>query len=80
MFWFAEFNHAGNHYFIDDVVLEPVRVCGNGLPDAGEECDDGNSDETDGCTTGCRLAACGDGCWHELTEEDRNEDEDCSGE
>jgi hypothetical protein len=38
--------------------------CGNGVLDAGEECDDGplNSDTTpDACRTNCRLAGCGDG-------------------
>jgi hypothetical protein len=39
-------------------------ACGNGVLDAGEECDDGaaNSDTaTDACRTNCRLAGCGDG-------------------
>ncbi len=37
--------------------------CGDGEPSlsTGEECDDGNQDDTDGCLTGCRLARCGDG-------------------
>jgi len=29
------------------------RVCGNGIVEGYEECDDGNLDETDGCTTEC---------------------------
>ena len=29
--------------------------CGDGAPDPGEECDDGNGDDTDGCTTHCTL-------------------------
>jgi cysteine-rich repeat protein len=29
--------------------------------DPGEECDDGNPDSSDGCTTGCRWPVCGDG-------------------
>jgi len=36
-------------------------ACGNGLLDPGEECDDGNPSDTDGCTNACRLAVCGDG-------------------
>ncbi len=28
--------------------------CGNGVVDLGEECDDGNSDETDGCSSSCK--------------------------
>lgn len=27
--------------------------CGNGLPDAGEQCDDGNNNNGDGCSSGC---------------------------
>jgi len=60
-FWFADHDRAGRSYFIDDVVLAPVSRCGNGLADPGEECDDGNTDDTDGCTSACRLAVCGDG-------------------
>jgi len=32
-------------------------VCGNGITDPGEQCDDGNLSNTDGCTTQCTLAA-----------------------
>ena len=36
--------------------------CGDGIVDAGEECDDGNTNPTDGCTNDCHvLAICGDG-------------------
>lgn len=35
-------------------------VCGNGLQDPGEACDDGNTVETDGCTATCQLPTCGD--------------------
>ena len=35
--------------------------CGDGTVDAGEECDDGNTDNTDSCTLACRAPACGDG-------------------
>ncbi len=33
--------------------------CGNGVVDLGEECDDANADETDGCTSACTT--CGNG-------------------
>jgi cysteine-rich repeat protein len=33
--------------------------CGNGIVDPGEECDDGNTDPTDGCTNSCTI--CGNG-------------------
>jgi cysteine-rich repeat protein len=39
----------------------PVPVCGDGQLDAGEECDDGNTDNTDSCLATCVAASCGDG-------------------
>ena len=35
-------------------------VCGNGIKEEGEECDDGNEDNFDGCRTDCTLPYCGD--------------------
>jgi cysteine-rich repeat protein len=35
--------------------------CGNGTIDPGEQCDDGNSDDTDACPSTCQSAICGDG-------------------
>lgn len=43
------------------VVLQTVPYCGDGYKDSVEECDDGNANNNDGCTTGCKLAVCGDG-------------------
>src|SRR5262245_33144671 len=37
------------------------RVCGNGRLEPGEECDDGNAIDGDGCHHDCTLEACGDG-------------------
>jgi cysteine-rich repeat protein len=31
----------------------PSQICGNGVPEPGEECDDGNEDNTDTCRTNC---------------------------
>ena len=31
------------------------------IVDAGEDCDDGNSDDGDGCTSACEHLVCGDG-------------------
>ena len=35
-------------------------VCGNGKVEVGEQCDDGNPDDADGCTNACTLPVCGD--------------------
>ncbi len=43
-------------------LLSPtVATCGNGIKEAGEQCDDGNQDNTDACTNICENARCGDG-------------------
>jgi cysteine-rich repeat protein len=36
-------------------------MCGDGVEQAGEGCDDGNLDDSDGCLTTCVEARCGDG-------------------
>jgi cysteine-rich repeat protein len=36
-------------------------VCGDGIVEGGESCDDGNNSNSDTCLTSCRLASCGDG-------------------
>ena len=38
-----------------------TSTCGNGIPEANEECDDGDQDNTDGCLDSCENARCGDG-------------------
>jgi len=43
------------------VVREVEAACGNGTVEAGEECDDGNSENVDQCSNGCEVARCGDG-------------------
>ena len=35
-----------------------VRICGDGVIDPEEVCDDGNDDETDQCTDQCTVARC----------------------
>jgi cysteine-rich repeat protein len=37
------------------------KPCGNGVVDPGEECDDGNGNDGDKCTSACTLPKCGDG-------------------
>lgn len=36
------------------------NVCGDGIKNSTEECDDNNLINTDGCTASCKLAKCGD--------------------
>ncbi|MBT3720966.1 DUF4215 domain-containing protein [archaeon] len=38
-----------------------LEGCGDGILDFGEECDDGNWDNTDSCLNTCQDAICGDG-------------------
>lgn len=56
-------------------------VCGNGQPDAGEQCDDGNRIDIDACTNACRIAACGDGViavWEQCDDGNRIDADACS--
>lgn len=49
-------------------------ACGNGVPDEGEECDDGNDDDFDECSSECTVPVCDDG-QHNGSETDA----DCGG-
>ncbi len=40
---------------------DPVEVCGNGTKEGGEECDDGNAVDGDGCDSNCTASTCGNG-------------------
>ena len=42
-----------------DASFRTYTLCGNGVRDPGEQCDDGNRDDGDGCTNACAI--CGDG-------------------
>ena len=37
----------------------PSAICGDGITEAGEECDDGNLVDCDGCDSTCRSEVCG---------------------
>jgi cysteine-rich repeat protein len=41
--------------YVHTAINCPGAICGNGIPEAGEECDDGNRDDTDMCLTNCSL-------------------------
>ncbi len=49
-----------NCFFDTTACLDPEPTCGNSIPDPGEECDDGNDIDTDGCRNDCTLGFCGD--------------------
>ncbi len=53
------FGGAEGNYLLN--IAEQVPVCGNGVVDAGEECDDGNNLNGDGCSAVCVTEFCGDG-------------------
>ncbi len=44
-----------------EVACQGQRLCPNGTLDPGEECDDGNQVDGDGCDSNCTLTACGNG-------------------
>ena len=55
-------------------------VCGDGIVQAGEECDDGNQENRDQCTSFCKKAVCGDGITQIDVEEcDDGNDRDTDG-
>lgn len=56
---------------------EPGPICGNGLREDGEACDDGDDRDDDGCT-GCALARCGDGVVRTGVEQCEQNDPGCT--
>jgi len=53
-------NVAGHFEAVDAIAPGscPVQACGNGLQELGEECDDGNLAEGDGCDPDCTIGLC----------------------
>jgi len=47
--------------FSTDVPPFGSAECGNGMTDPGEQCDDGDLDDCDGCDSNCTTGACGNG-------------------
>lgn len=48
----------------DDTTGVHEPVCGDGVVEGMEPCDDGNQDDKDDCTNACEIAVCGDGIVH----------------
>ena len=44
-------------FFTGDVVTVSAPVCGNGVIETGEQCDDGNTASGDGCSSTCQTEA-----------------------
>ena len=69
----VNFNHAGNFNGeatladpnIQQLYIDGIRFacgCGNGVLDPGEQCDDGNSINGDGCSSRCTIEPCDPKC------------------
>jgi cysteine-rich repeat protein len=43
----------GGQFYIQDAVLCPNAICGNGIVEPGEDCDDGNTNDGDTCPSTC---------------------------
>jgi cysteine-rich repeat protein len=62
----GSFVHASATHDKFKVKTTPPQVCGNGTVEAGEQCDDGNTADGDGCSASCTietapLPECGNG-------------------
>jgi cysteine-rich repeat protein len=57
VFGCATSGHSG-----DDKDGQVDANCGNGVLEPGEQCDDGNITDGDGCDALCRVSGCGDNC------------------
>lgn len=52
---------ANSCYEALDICVAEDICCGNGTIDIGEECDDGNLEDADGCDSNCKYTRCGNG-------------------
>ena len=76
--WQQIYPESGKYYYLDLAEGEDIssinffnhysgveNVCGNGVVESEEECDDGNTDDGDGCSSVCEIeeeeAECGNG-------------------
>jgi len=70
----------GRGKFVKIELPPKTAVCGNGVVEAGEECDDGNSDNCDACSNSCtRVTGCGDGVVCGAEQCDDGNESDCDG-
>lgn len=59
-----------DEFGIEGITIRLLNVCGNGLMDKEEACDDGLANaDTAACTSTCAVAACGDGFIQDGVEE-----------
>lgn len=56
------FNTMPMHYSAGPLSCEAAHFCGDGILDPGEECDDGNNINGDGCDANCTIEDQGEGC------------------
>ena len=70
---------SNNNSFV--CVREVNAACGDGVVQTGEMCDDGNDNESDGCTSLCRPPECGDAIvstGEQCDDGNDNETDDCT--
>ncbi len=85
---------SAKHAFYDDtsspnsvmpvcMVMRPKEICGDTIKTGSEECDDGNKNDGDGCSSKCKLEICGDGTKQaneECDDGNKNDGDGCSSE
>ncbi|MFA6428387.1 MAG: DUF4215 domain-containing protein [Candidatus Buchananbacteria bacterium] len=59
----------------DDTVCQSTSICGNQITETGEQCDDGNTANGDGCSSTCQNEQTGPVCGNSVKEGD----EQCDG-
>lgn len=59
--------------------ITPIPVCGDGVRQPEEQCDDGNFIDCDGCDSNCTITACGNGiqCAPEACDDGNMDGGDC---
>jgi len=68
--------NLGDDDSTDNNFINYLPICGNGIQDAGETCDDGNNVSEDGCSSTCQTESngdensyCGDGAVNQVSEQ-----------